>query len=102
MQFSASKYTLVHFAQKGNFDRAATVQIGTTTIALSSPVQILGLQLDSELRWKAQVQSVSQRMKTQMYTLTQTTVSTWGATMTKARQIYLAMICPAMSYRAPL
>jgi hypothetical protein len=70
IQFSASKYTLAHFAQKGNFDRTATVQIGTTTIAPSSTVQILGLQLDSELRWKAQVQSVSQRMKTQMYALT--------------------------------
>jgi hypothetical protein len=96
MQFSASKYTLVHFAQKGNFNRAATVQIGTTTMALSLTIQILGLQLDSELRWKAQVQSVSQRIKTQMHALTRTTASTWGATMTKARQIYLAMICPAM------
>ena len=41
-------------------------------------------------------------MGTQMNALTRTIASTWGATMIKARQIYLAMIRPAMSYGASL
>src|SRR5271170_3090373 len=41
-------------------------------------------------------------METQMYALSRTTASTWGATMEKARHIYLAVVRPALSYGAAL
>jgi hypothetical protein len=50
IQFSTNKYTLIYFVQNHNFDQTATVQIDTTTIALSLTVQALELQLDSELK----------------------------------------------------
>ena len=37
-----------------------------------------------------------------MLTLSCTTASTWGATIEKAQHIYLAVIRPAISYRAAL
>jgi hypothetical protein len=61
------------------------VRIGTITIDPSPAMKILGLQLDSELKWNTQVQVVKKRMGTQMHALTRTTASTWGATMIKAR-----------------
>jgi hypothetical protein len=46
-------------------------------------VRILGLQLDSKLRWKAQGQAIQAKMRTQMQALQRTTASTWEATMPK-------------------
>ena len=37
-----------------------------------------------------------------MYALTRTTASTWGATMVKARQLYIAIIRSAIGYAAPI
>ena len=41
-------------------------------------------------------------METQMYALSRTTTSTWGATLEKARHVYLAVVRPALSYGAAL
>ena len=41
-------------------------------------------------------------METQMLALQHTTASTWGATMPKARQVYQAVIWPAIAYGAAL
>jgi hypothetical protein len=41
-------------------------------------------------------------MEPQTYALSRVAASTWGATMEKARQIYLAIIRPAVSYGAAL
>jgi hypothetical protein len=51
MQFSIDKYTLAHFVRRGDFDKNTPVRIGTITIDPSPAVKILGLQLDSELKW---------------------------------------------------
>ena len=102
MQFALKKYTLTYFTQKRGFDLGAPIQIGTCTIAPSPVVQILGLQLDSRLQWHAHIKAINQKMKTQMFALSRTTASTWGATMEKAQHIYLAVIRPAISYGAAL
>ena len=102
MRFAPKKYTLTHFTRRRGFDLGAPIQIGTRTIAPSPVVQILGLQLDSRLRWHAHIKAINQKMKTQMFALSRTTASTWGATMEKAQHIYLAVIQPAISYGAAL
>ena len=63
---------------------------------------MLGLQLDSELRWKSQVQAIDAKMKTQVFALARTTASTWGITLRMARQVYLTIVRSALSYGASL
>ena len=70
------------------------------TIHPVADVTVLGLKLDSKLRWKAHAQAVKQKMTAQMYALQRTTASTWGASMLKARQIYLSVIRSAIAYGA--
>jgi hypothetical protein len=102
MQFAPKKYTLTHFTQKRTFNLETSIRVNGREIAPSPTVRVLGLLLDSKLSWKAHIDAVNQKMKTQMYALSRTATSTWGATLEKARQIYLAVIRPAVSYGAAL
>jgi hypothetical protein len=100
MRFAPNKYTLTHFTQRKGFDMQAPVRLRETTVQPKPVVRILGLQVDSKLRWKAQGQAIQAKMDTQMLALQRITASTWGATMPKARQIYQAVVRSAMSYGA--
>jgi len=92
MRFAPQKYTLTHFTQMQGFNTGLAVQLGPVTVRPEPVVKILGLQLDSKLRWSAHSASVKRKMATQMHSLSQTTASTWGANLLTARQIYTAMI----------
>ena len=92
----------MHFTKRHSFDLEALVQIQGRTITPSPTVRILGVQLDSRLRWQAHFKEVRKKMETQMYALSRTTASTWGASTEKARHIYLAVVRPALSYGAAL
>jgi hypothetical protein len=81
MRFAPDKYKLMHFTQRRGFDLEAPLQIQDMTIAPSLAVQVLGVQLDSRLRWQAHLRAVEKKMETQMYALSRTTASTWGATV---------------------
>src|SRR5579862_5135934 len=102
MRFAPDKYHLTHFTRQNRFDLTAPVQIGDQTIRPSPTIRILGLQLDSRLRWGPQIEAIDQKMATQMYALSRIAASTWGATMEAARHVYLAVVRPAISYGAAL
>jgi hypothetical protein len=102
MRFALQKYKLTHFTQKNGFNLKAPVQVQGRTIAPSPVVQILGLQLDTRLRWRTHIKAVNKKMETQMYALSCTTASTWGATIGMAQHIYLAVVRLALLYRATL
>jgi hypothetical protein len=76
MRFAPSKYTLTHFTRRKVFDVQAPVQLWETTVQPKLVVQILGVQLDSKLRWTAQGLAIQAKMDTQMLALKRTTVST--------------------------
>jgi hypothetical protein len=78
MRFAPQKYTLTHFTGKRNVGLEAPIRINNEEIAPSPVVRILGLQLDSKLRWKAHIKAVNLKMKTQMYALSRIAASTWG------------------------
>jgi hypothetical protein len=101
MRFALAKYTLTHFAKSCKFDMNAPVTLGETVVSLEPSVKVLGVILDSKLKWKDHEQAVKQKLATQMLALQRTTASTWGATMLKARQVYQAVVRPAMAYGAP-
>jgi hypothetical protein len=102
MQFALQKYTLTYFTRYRGFDLEALVTFQGTTIQPKPVVQILGIQLDSKLRWKAQEKAIQAKMDIQILALQYTTASTWGATIPKARQVYQAVIYSALSYRVSI
>jgi hypothetical protein len=78
------------------------VTLQGTAIQPTPVVRILGIQLDSKLRWKAQEKAIQAKMDTQILALQCTTASTWGATIPKARQVYQVVIHSALLYRVSI
>jgi hypothetical protein len=103
MKFAEAKYTLIHFTRKHQSETSNTpVILPSATIHPSTSARILGVEVDNKLRWTAQIDKTRQKLVTQMYALTRTTASTWGATMIKARQLYIAIIRSAIGYASPI
>jgi Reverse transcriptase (RNA-dependent DNA polymerase)/Endonuclease-reverse transcriptase len=103
MKFAAAKYTLMHFSRRHQSTTSrAPVTIQETTIYPSQSARILGVEVDNKLRWNKHTDKIKQRLVTQMYALTRTTASTWGATLPKARQLYTAVIRSAIGYASPI
>lgn len=65
-----------------------------TLISPKAELKILGLWIDGKLRWGPHIK------ETQALALTRVAASTWGATLNKARQVYTAVVRPAMTYGA--
>jgi hypothetical protein len=78
----------------------APIQLGALTKNPKTEVRILGVWIDPQLKWGAHVKKVLSKMETQTNALYRTTASTWGATFARARQIYSAVVRPALAYGA--
>jgi hypothetical protein len=103
MKFAEAKYTLIHFSNRHQSTTSqAPVTLPSATIYPSPSIRILGVEVDSKLRWTAHINKIKQRLVTQMLALTRTTSTTWGATMLKARQLYTIIIRSAIGYAAPI
>ena len=61
---------------------------------------VLGVWLDSSLRWKSHLDAVAGKMRTQLRALTCLSTSTWGLPLIQARMVYNMVIRPAMTYGA--
>ena len=61
-------------------------------------IRVFGLQINTKLRWDAHVQNIQAKMVNQSMALTKISTSTWEASFFKARQVYIAVVCPAMIY----
>ena len=64
MRFPPEKYILMHFTRQDRFDLTALVQIKGRTVAPSPTVRILGIQLDSQLRWEPQIEATNKKIET--------------------------------------
>ena len=76
MRFALEKYTLTHFAKSRKFDINTPITLGETVVNLEPSVKVLGVILDSKLKWKGYEQVVKQKLATQMLALQRTTAST--------------------------
>jgi len=63
-------------------------------------IRVLGLQIDGKLRWGPHLAKVKAKMTSQTLGLSVMAGSTWGAILDKARQVYSAVVRPAMTYAA--
>ena len=70
--------------------------------APSPTVRVLGVLLDSKLRWGPHIRRTSDRATQQCRALTALSGSTWGASFAKARLIYSAVVRPCLTYGATI
>jgi hypothetical protein len=61
---------------------------------------VLGVWLDTKLRWSAHYREVQRKANAQTGALTRITAATWGASFSRARQVYSAVVRPALAYGA--
>lgn len=97
--FSPDKYHLIHFSRKPRrFNMAAKIQIPGFEGNPEPLIKILGVHVDSKLRWGPHIKETSAKATRKCMSLTRLAASTWGASFTKARHIYTAAVRPVLTY----
>lgn len=99
--FAPEKYELIHLTRKpGRFNMTAGLRIDSADIQPKTDIRILGVQLDTKLRWGPHLREVEGKNATQMLAMSRLGASTWGATFARARTIYTTVVRPALTYGA--
>ena len=101
LKFAPQKYELIHFTRRKGFDLSANIQLEGVVLDPKPEVRVLGVWLDTKLKWKSHTREINKRMARQTLGLQRTTASTWGATFSHSRQIYNAVVRSALSFGAP-
>ena len=97
--FTPHKYELMHLTRSPKrFNMTAGVNLEGVNKEPQQSVRILGVLLDSKLRWGPHVKRTTEKAAQQGHALTAVAGSTWGATFDKARLIYNVVVRPAITY----
>lgn len=96
--FAPEKYSLIHFSRRRKVDLTAAVNIHGRMSQPEQSIRVLGVILDPKLKWVPHIQHTKAKAAKQMAALTRTTASTWGASFSRARQVYPAVIRPVLNY----
>ena len=97
--WSPQKYMLIHFTRarkKHNLQASVNIQ-GFEGKPVPS-LRLLGVEIDTKLKWGPHIKKVAEKVDSHMNSLHQLCQSTWGASFQKARHIYTAVVRPAMVY----
>jgi hypothetical protein len=79
MCFAPNKYELTHFTRsRSRFNLHTGTRFGNIDKAPSPDVRVLGVWLDTKLRWTAYARELKAKAAKQCGALTKTTASTWG------------------------
>jgi hypothetical protein len=101
--FAPEKYQLMHFTRRPKkFNMQATVRIPEFQNGPVPVMRLLEIHLDSKLKWGSHVNLTAAKAASHMASITRLTKSTWGATSSKARQIYAAVVRPVLAYGCPV
>ena len=93
----------MHFTRRPKkFNMQATVRILKFKDGPVPVMRILGIHLNSKLKWGPHVNLTAAKAASHMASITRLTKSTWGATFAKARQIYAAVVRPVLAYGCPV
>jgi hypothetical protein len=101
--FAPEKYQLMHFTRRPKkFNMQATLRIPKFKDGPVPVMRILGIHLDSNLKWGPHVNLTAAKVASHMFSITRSTKGTWAATFAKARQIYAAVVRPVSAYGCPV
>ena len=100
MAFQPEKSELMHFT-KGRAADVTPLRLGPAVITPVSSARFLGIWLNRKLNWKPQLKKLEQKLERQCRALTGIAASTWGCSLTRAREIYTKVIRSAIAYGAP-
>ena len=101
--FAPKKYELIHLSRNPKkFNMSTITRIENSIIEPKTDIRILGLRIDTKLKWGPHVRKIQEKLTKQSKALTKFSTSTWGATFPKARQVYTAVVRPAMTYGSTL
>ena len=99
MQFQPSKSEVIHFQRgRSHFDRA--LHLGAARVEPVKAARFLGVWLHQNLGWSAQIRILKAKMETQLRALTCLAGSVWGCDLRRARQLYTAVVRPAIVFGA--
>lgn len=99
--FAPGKYQLLHLTrQRKRLDIKATINIQGFHGQPSAFVKVLGVQVDSKLKWGPHIKYATDKGRQKIASLTRLTGSTWGASFARARHIYTAVVRPTMTFAA--
>lgn len=100
--FAPQKYELIHLTKKPwRYDMDAQITLRRSVIAPQADIRILGIQIDTKLSWGPHLTKVEKKHARQMLAMSAIGASTWGATFTRARQVYSAVVRSSMTYASP-
>jgi hypothetical protein len=93
----------MHFIRRPKkFNMQVTVPIPKFQDGPVPVMRILGIHLDSKLKWGPHVNLTAAKAASHIASITRLTKSTYGATFAKARQIYAAVVRPVFVYGCPI
>jgi hypothetical protein len=100
-KFNPQKYDLIHFTRRPQrFDMGAGLTIEGQQISPSTDIRVLGVRLDSALRWRAHLRAVEAKATSILNAFSSITRSTWGMSLTAGRKLYTAIARPIITYGA--
>lgn len=100
-RFETNKFALMDFSMNRRKDRPEMPLRGTI-IRPSSTHRFLGVILDQELRWKAQIDNAIAKGTTYVLQLRRLSSSAKGLPLRLMRQLYMAVAIPKLLYAADL
>ena len=101
--FAQKKYKLIHLTRHPKrFNMSACLQLDQHKVDSETQIKVLGVELDTKLRWGPYVQKIQEKITQQAIALHRITTSTWGATFKRAKLVYIAVIQLAITYATPI
>ena len=79
----------------------AKVNLGAHQISPKAELKVLGLWIDGKLRRGPHIGGIQSKLASQSMALTKVAASTRGATLSKARQAYTAVVRPGNDIWGP-
>ena len=59
LKFASQKYELIHFSRRYSFDLSATVQLRGIALEPKQDVRVLGVWIDTKLKWKSHAREIT-------------------------------------------
>lgn len=100
-KFNKQKHELIHFSRTPKkFNMAASATLAGHRVAPEADIRVLGVQLDSKLRWAPHMREISAKLVIRQKAMQTITGSTWGPSLAAGRRMYSTIARPVLSHGA--